>query len=722
MNTPRFVDDIKIQGTYFAVIIRSPIAHGRLKAVQCPDMPNSYTLITAADIPGVNQIADFPVPVLADDTLSYIGEPVGILTGFDMQKLEDYAAQCEVVCEELSPVFSSGEIPPSHTLAERHVCLGSIVEREEPTQTISGVYKTGIQEHWYAEPHGAVAIPAQAQLTYDNHPEEKNPLNKMLIHTATLWPFHVKRSVCQVLGIPSAALVVEPSLIGLHLDGKIWYPSLIACHAALAAQLIRRPVKLVLTREEDFRYSPKRNATVISITSTIGLKEKTLETDMTVRADLGAQGVFTDEILDRTCLGSLGAYSWSHLTMEGRAFSTNLPPQGPLSGFGLAQGFFAIERHVSRIADSLQQDPAEWRKNHALQGKLGIGAPHNPELDAPPIAELIDSTAAMCDYYRKWASYELLRQKRRGKAWLVRDEPLRGIGIAVAYQGNGFLYQWSKDEAYAIELTLNENSLEIRTGLVFSNTSKDSSIERWRSIAAEILLLDDSQISVSAGNTDTAPDSGPASCSQSVVTITGLVEEACNELKERRANPAESLPLYTRRVYRPVLRSAWGEDSGKQIDERALSNLSWAAAVVEVSIDQVSYLPNIRGIWLGVEAGRIFSPEQACLSLKTSTIHALGWAVREDLAYQLGKIPDNRMFGYDIPSIAELPPIYIDFMKRNVSHCKGIGELPFNCVPAAYVQAVSQAMDHPFEKIPLTPPDLWNVEKAYLESPYGRLS
>ncbi|MDR2419169.1 MAG: molybdopterin-dependent oxidoreductase [Treponema sp.] len=713
MNTPHFVDDITIQGTYFAVIIRSPIAHGRLKAVQCPDMPNSCTLITAADIPGVNQLADFPVPVLADDTLSYIGEPVGILTGFDMRKLEDYSAQCKVVCEELSPVFSSGEIPPSHILAERRVSLDCAAEREEAAQTISGVYKTGIQEHWYADPHGAVAIPAQDQLVCDNHPEEKNLLNKMLIHTATLWPFHVKRSVCQILGIPAAAIVVEPSLIGLHLDGKIWYPSLVACHAALAAHLIRRPVKLVLTREEDFRYSPKRNASVISITSNIGVKQKTLETNVTVRADMGAQGVFTDEILDYTCLGSMGAYSWPRLALEGRAFSTNLPPQGPLSGFGLAQGFFAIERHVSRIADSLHQDPAEWRKNHALQGQLGIGAPHNAGI-ASPIAELIDSAAAMCDYYRKWASYELLRQKRHGEAWQVRDESPRGIGIAVAYQGNGFLHQWNKDAAYAIELTLNKNSLEICTGLVFSNTSRASCVERWQSIAAEILSINEKHISVSVGNTDTAPDSGPASCSQSVVTITGLVEEACNELQERRTNPAESLPLHTRRVYQPVLRSAWGEDSGKQFDERALSNLSWAAAVVEVSIDQVSYLPKIRGVWLGVEAGRIFSAEQACLSLKTTTIHALGWAAHEELSYKLGKIPDSYMFGYDIPSIAELPPIYIDFMKRDDSHGKGIGELPFNCVPAAYVQAVSQAMDHPFEKIPLTPLDLWNVEKARL--------
>jgi CO/xanthine dehydrogenase Mo-binding subunit len=198
------------------------------------------------------------------------------------------------------------------------------------------------------------------------------------------------------------------------------------------------------------------------------------------------------------------------------------------------------------------------------------------------------------------------------------------------------------------------------------------------------------------------------------------VEEACNELRERRAagatQLAENLPLYTRRVYRPELRSAWGEESGKQIDERALSNLSWAVAVVEVSIDQISYTPNIRSVWLGVEAGRIFSEEQARFSLRTSVIHALGWASREELSYERGKIPDNRVFGYDIPSVAELPPIHIDFAECDTLHYKGIGELPFNCVPAAYIQAVSQAMDHPFEKIPLTPPDLRDVEKARLHA------
>jgi CO/xanthine dehydrogenase Mo-binding subunit len=704
MNAPRFVDDISIQGAHYAVLIRSPAARGRIVDLQCPEMPNSYALITAADIPGLNRLADFPVPVLAADTLSYIGQPVGILTGFDMRDLETYAAKCRVVYEELPPAFPPGGIGPERLLAERRAVLGSAGE-QAAAQTIHGVYKTGIQEHWYTEPHGAVAIPAQDRLLSDKRPEENPFPNKMLLHTATLWPSHVKRSVCQVLDIPPAALVVKPSLIGLHLDGKLWYPSLIACHAALAAHLLSRPVKLMLTREEDFRYSPKRAAACISLTSGLDAHEQLAHTAVTICADLGAQGVFTDELLDTNCLGALGVYSWPSLNLNAHAFSSSLPPQGPFAGFGLAQGFFAVERHVSRLADALKQDPAVWRKEHAFDGRPLIGTLDSEDRSPPPIAELIDNAAAQSGYYRKWASYELLRQKRRGADWTVRGEVLRGVGIAAAYQGNGFLHPQRGAGPAAVELVLGEDSLEIRSGLVFSALSRESAHERCRNIAARMLSLPEDQIRFSEDHTDVAPDSGPAACSQNTACLTGLIEAACADLKEQRARHPAGFPFRTRQEYQPVYIPSWG-GAGAFIDGRAFASLSWAAAVVEISIDQVSYVPKIRGVWLAVEAGRIFSMEQAGLALRTSTIHALGWACREELSYEQGALPENRLASYDLPAIAELPPIRVDFLKRNTSQCKGLGELPFNCVPAAYVQAVSQAMDHPFTRIPLTPSDL----------------
>jgi CO/xanthine dehydrogenase Mo-binding subunit len=197
-------------------------------------------------------------------------------------------------------------------------------------------------------------------------------------------------------------------------------------------------VRLILTREEDFRYSPKRNESEINISSALDENGEILGTEINISVNLGAYGVNSEEILDQTCLGSLGIYHFKALKLSGRALRTNIPPQGPFSGFGLAQGFFALERHISQIADIRRQDPAEWRKiKHMGNNTLPIGISLK---ETPPIEQLLDTSASMSDYYRKWASYELLRQSRKGNRESEKGESFRGIGIALGYQGSGLLY------------------------------------------------------------------------------------------------------------------------------------------------------------------------------------------------------------------------------------------------------------------------------------------
>jgi CO/xanthine dehydrogenase Mo-binding subunit len=663
-------------------------------------MSDSYTLITAAAIPGMNQLEDFPVPILAAVTLSYIGEPVALLVGPNVLRLEEYAAQCRVIADAEEGVFSSHAHAPG-AMATRHIIMGDTQPGAVKT-IVQGVYRTGIQEHWYAEPQGARAAFADASPAGEKFPD------KMVIYTATQWPVHVKRSVAGVLGCSLDLVVVEPASLGIHLDGKIWYPSLISCHAALGTFITGKPVQVLLTREEDFRYSPKRNGTEIEIRSALGEGGELLETEITVRADLGAQGVFVDEILDRTCLGSLGAYTYSQVRINGVAAQTNIPPQGPLGGFGLSQGFFAMERHVSRIADTLRQDPAEWRKNHFLRrkGTLAMGLPLNEQV---PAEQVLDTAAAMSDYYRKWASYELLRSHRRLTNWAVKDEPLRGIGIAVAYQGSGFLYNdsWYNGNdmgSCTVELTLEKDgSLEIRSGIV---SSTHGYTEIWRNIAVAILGVDGNLVRIPVANTDAALDSGPASSSWNCTVLTTLVEHGCLAIRKQRFR--DPLPITVQRSYRPVKKMNW---AGKFFDKNALAHLGWGAAVVEVEMDTVTYAAAIRGVWLGIDGGRILAEKQARRSLKTAAIQALGWASREQLSYEDGKIPDTFIFNYDLPAPLDIPPIQVNFITHDTVNPKGIGELPFSVIPSAYLQAVSQAMDHPFEKIPLSAADVWEAGK-----------
>ncbi|MDR2392872.1 MAG: molybdopterin-dependent oxidoreductase [Treponema sp.] len=697
-----FVDDIMIPGSLRVLTIRAPIAKGRLKGLECPQLPSGYTLIQGTDIPGINQVDEFPLPILAVEALSYIGEPVALLVGPDMGKLQEYAAQCRVIADEEKPVFFEERPAAEGILAQRVLgspkdgSPGEKPEEDVPQRILEGTYQTGIQEPWYADPQGAVAV----------YTGEPGSAQHLVIHTATQWPFHVKRSVAAVLKVPVDRVTVELTALGMHGDGKLWYPSLIACQAALGAYLTGKPVKLVVTREEDFRYAPKRQRTVISMRSTLGKAGEIRETAITLQTDLGAQGIFTDEILDRTCLGSLGAYRIPSITLKGTALSTNIPPQGPSPGFGLSQGFFAIERQVSRIADSLHQDPAAWRKQHVFpkHTSLAIGVP----VKTGVVESLIDMTAAQSDYYRKWAAYELLRSHRHGTSWAVKDESLRGIGIALAYQAGGFLYPPQDEVSYGLELSLEKDgSLDIRIA-----SCTEGFAQLWRQIAGEILSIEAEHIRIHAGTTEGLPDSGPASNSRYAVELSPLLETACRTIQKQRLQ--EPLPIRVRQSYKPSLEALWEGNPllprSRLYDEHALTRLGWGVAVVEVAIDPVAYTPKIRGIWLGIAGGMILSEKQARLSLSRAAIQALGWAAQERLSYTEGKIPENLFYTYGIPDPEDIPLIQIGFIGQESGEPKGIGELPFSSIPAAYVQAVSQAMDHPFEAIPLGAKAIWEVE------------
>ncbi|MDR2630572.1 MAG: molybdopterin-dependent oxidoreductase [Spirochaetaceae bacterium] len=695
MDRSLFVSDIFIKGSLFGITIRSPAARGRLRGIDFPRLPSAYIPIRAEDIPGKNHLDGFSVPVLASETVSYIGEPVALLIGPDRIKLEEFAGLCKVMVEEETPFFSAYSVPPEFILAKRNITQGDPESAFREAKTIvGGIYRTGIQEHWYSEAQGAVV---------EYHKPTTLEKEKIIVYTATQWPFHVKRSVVALLNLAPDTIEVHPSRIGIHLDGKIWYPSLVACHAALGAYITRKPVKIILTREEDFQYTPKRSGSEIRIRSALGEQGQILGTEINATACLGAQGVFVDEILDRICLGALGSYKIAHFRIEGRAVRTNIPPGGPFAGFGLSQGFFAMERHVSHIADTLRQDPAEWRKSHFFYRNLplGIGVPLKEHV---PLNELFDTAAGMSDYHRKWASYELLRIHRREQGEVDKNERLRGIGISAAYQGSGLLYTETDKGFCSVTLTLEKDgSLEIKTSMVSSN--KEHAF-LWQNTAAEILAVEPGAVRVISDNTTTSPDSGPATLSRNITLITRLVERACAAIRKQRFR--DPLPITVSRAYHPGKTVNW---EGKTLDHNGLSHLGWGAAVVEVEIDPIEYTPKIRGVWLGIDGGRILSETKARRSLVNSVIEALGWASREHIQYEEGIIPLEQIHGYNIPILQDIPPIHIDFIWNDVVTPKGIEELPFSCVPAAYVQAVSQALDHNFEKIPLDARDIWEAKK-----------
>ena len=708
MKTPIFLEDIYPNNLLYAVTIRSPAATGFLKHIRFPVLPENYSTITAKNIPGDNILEDTYMPVLADGNLSYIGEPVALILGPDKIKLEEFAGECEVIVDEEKPVFSFEDIERIDEYDEvtRTIEIGDVSQFfTDQEKIVKGSYFTGIQDHWYAEPAGAITLYANEKNTASKKEKKNSVSHKVLvIKTATQWPYHVKRSVARVLGLAQDSISVEPTPLSLHMDGKLWFPSLIACHSALATFFTKKPVRLILNREEDFLFSPKRCMSNINISTSIDDNGKIKAANIDITVNLGAYGVNSNEILDQMCLASIGNYNFENLKLNARAKRTNIPPQGPFTGFGLSQGFFAIENHVSKITDLTGQEPIQWRKDHINSGKNQIAQD-----------SLIELTAKSSDFYRKWASYELLRQNNKGKTPEKGENP-RGIGIAQGFQGNGLLYHGNDNGHYSLEVTLTpEGILEIKTSMI----SSEDFIRLWEKIVMKTMSIEPDKIRIITKN---SPDSGPSCASRNITTLTKLVEKCCQAIQKQRSK--SPLPLTVSRSIKPqngaFLNGLFPPPAGKTMDISGFLKPAGACAVVEVSIDIVECIPKIRGIWLGVAGGKIISVNRAKRSLVRGAVQSLGWVFTECIEYINGVLPENQYQNFLIPSPADIPPIQISFLEENSSETKGIGELPFTCIPAAFLQAVSQAMDFSFQSIPLKRNDIWEmIRLKNLEHPAG---
>jgi CO/xanthine dehydrogenase Mo-binding subunit len=203
-----------------------------------------------------------------------------------------------------------------------------------------------------------------------------------------------------------------------------------------------------------------------------------------------------------------------------------------------------------------------------------------------------------------------------------------------------------------------------------------------------------------------APDCGPSCASRNITSITTLVEKCCIAIRKRRFH--QPLPITVR--YSVKSNSGYLPNTQwKVANSNVFSYPGAAAAVVEVEIDLVECIPVIRGVWLAVDGGNIVSVNRAKRNLTRGAAQALGWAFTENIEYVNGIIPKNQYDNFTIFSPAEIPPINIDFLDSNSSESKGIGELPFTCIPAAFLQAVSHAMDHCFKSIPLKKKDIWEM-------------
>ncbi len=683
-GSAKYIADIEFEGMLYAKTLRSDRPRARINSIKIPELPEGYYIVDKNDIPGKNRVKMIidDQPFFAEDVVNYIGEPILLVVGPDKEKVFEIVYKIKVYYEDIEPIFTIEEAEKEkknpiygddNCFAEYEFKKG---EPEKAFATLSYIvedeYSTDYQEHIYLEPQGVVGI-------YEN--------GKVTVYGAMQCPYYVKNALLQAFGWDENRIRVVQTTTGGAFGGKEEYPSLIAGHAAFAAVKTGKPVQLVFDRNEDIEVTTKRHPSSIKFKTALDENNRIIAMDVDIKIDAGANAGLSDVVLQRSMFSATGVYNIPNIRVRGKALATNKVPSGAFRGFGAPQVFFAIEMHMYHIADKVGMEPIDFKTKHILMrgDTTSTGGLLRSEVKLP---EIIDTIDKMSQYREK---YEKFKKKRDG---------LKGIGFSLFFHGCGFTGSGEKDLIKAkVKLKKKKND---KVEILVSNVDMGQGAQTaLRKIVSYSLDKPIEHIIYENPDTDRVPDSGPTVASRTVMIVGGLLEKAARKLKERW-NEAPELEIVERYKQPEYIR--WDQ---KKFKGDAYPEYSWGANVVEVEIDPVTYEIKVLGIWGVYDVGVAIDEKMLRGQIEGGIIQGLGFATIEVMNIKDGKIQQDTITDYIIPTSKDFPKIEIKLIDNPYEYgpfgAKCAGELPFVGAAPALASAVQYALNVPIRKIPVTP-------------------
>ena len=387
----RFVtDEPAPPGMLHAAVIACPFARARVLAIDpgpALALDGVHTILTAADIPGENQIGEMfeDEPLLADDETLYVGMPVAVAVADNPALARRAASLVRVEYEELKPVLEI-EDALEHGLLyapERKIERGDIDQALARAEvTIEMEIRTPGQEHLYLETQSCRAMPGED--------------GAVRLLSSTQGPADTQFVCARVLGLTDKDVTVEVRRLGGAFGGKEAGANRWAALCALACFRTGRPVELQLSRREDIAWTGKRHPFLTRYRLAADRTGRITGLDVQFNINGGACADLSMAILERAMLHAENACYVENVRITGRACRTNLPPNTAMRGFGAPQAVFGIELAIERLAERLGMDPVEIRKLNSY--RPGQPAPYGqpvPEACTPELLELVEPEHAM---------------------------------------------------------------------------------------------------------------------------------------------------------------------------------------------------------------------------------------------------------------------------------------------------------------------------------------
>src|SRR5215204_4297490 len=430
-----YVDDLSFPDMLHAVTVRSPVARGKITNISfAGDIPwGEVVIVTAKDIPGANYVALLlnDQPYLADGFVNHPEEPILLLAHKDKYLVEEARRNIRIEIDELPAIFSLED-----SLAKKEIVWGEdnvfkkfLVDKGNVDEAwanadfiVEGEYETGAQEQLYIENNGAIAI--------------ANPSEGVTVWGSMQCPYYVHKALVKLFELPEEKIRIIQTETGGGFGGKEEYPSLIAGHAALLAWKSGKPVKLIYDRAEDMVATTKRHPSRTHHKTAVDSEGKLVAMEIDFVIDGGAYCTLSPVVLSRGTIHASGPYYAPNVRIRGRAVATNVPPHGAFRGFGAPQSIFALERHIDKVAKTIDLSPEEFRRRNFI--KEGETTATNQMIrERVDLDGLLNRAFELTDYHAKRERFADENQSARARARQAGMPALRGIGFATFMHGAG---------------------------------------------------------------------------------------------------------------------------------------------------------------------------------------------------------------------------------------------------------------------------------------------
>ena len=644
----KYPDDLYVDGMLHAVALRSKYPRAKLLSLDKEEALKEegvVAIFTAQDIPGKKTVGhivkDWEAMIGIGETTRFLGDPVALVVA-DTRDHADRAKDKIKVEYEVLPFISSIDeakkegavlVHPEYKgniAQERHISRGDAEKAiAESDFTYTSVFSTPHTEHAFLEPECALSIPTEEGVR---------------IYSTDQGVYDTQHETAPMLGLPYDKVEVFNCLVGGGFGGK---EDVTVQHlSALAAFLLKKPVKMKLSRSESLLFHPKRHPMREKITIGVDKKGRIKGVMAEVEADTGAYQSLCGPVLERACTHASGPYNYQNFKIDGYAYYTNNPPSGAFRGFGVTQTCFGLESSLDRLAEMVGISGWEIRYINAI--KPGDELP-NGQIADPSTGLKETLEAVKSDYYNN----EIV-----GIACAMKNA---GVGVGLPDYGR-------------VTLKVEDSKVIIKCAGSCIGQGLWSVLKQ---IVADVSGIDGDDIIVEKANTF-APDSGTTSGSRHT-TITGEAARRASLLIKKELEGKTLKDLEGEEYYAEYLGKT--DKLGSPLPH-PVSHVAYGYATQLCVLNKES--GKIEKMIAAHDVGRAINPLSLEGQIEGGVVMGMGYALRE--RYRLDKCRPIEKYGsLGLFRADELPPIEAKVIEKEgldvASGAIGVGEI--TCIPTA---------------------------------------